>query len=1294
MNNFEDLIKAISDFSKGKCSYPSSALALLRSEGEIDFDALELPEANQDFASLSAEYRSIVAALKRCDRDSVVSILSGMLLLPELQANVVRLEVLVQLAIAHCKGTARPTPAQVAAWFNQMDDGSCGLIEDPSETVFIQNIHGPFGNLRIVNGPDVDSGPSVQLFIEALGSIPPSHALVEMRRSVLALLEVSELVIGRAGLDRNILGAIAPNAQIAKPEPASLKEIASLTNVSVIDLASAGISARDLAPFVMPDDIGPDIMHAQRGDSPAEARPLIMTKAGLCLALPSTIGLAIRQFVVAFCGMNGFLSSLEANLMLAYSRLLRSESLIGGPSEPPVVLTKKEGFYGHSLVLPVDVGRYVHLVFVADTFDMVDETGFIGRNEPPALAQFVEDEISNAWSNFSSTPNFRGGLSLVVVCHWGRPFGLVLPQGTLDWQVHHISAHDLIALSRLPKFEPIFLFRMVEALTKAHEQGFDIFNTQGLLNLYGHMENNKWHIIPHEQMTSTEVPIELPMSINVPIHMGLGPRVEALRSTDIHVARTANEKWTLVRRLNGLPERGSTNLSPVYCETVSLGHGGMNVVIEGDGFDFWCEVHAPLTMAREMQFRMCNMAIGWAIKVAQAILKRPEFALSGCYRWLLKMDDQIDPNTDVPTELDVSRPLVAATTIDSRTSEIRLTASYLRESLRKENIAEKALARALACQAAQSLLPDLTEEGITGLCDAVGSDDGARHLHGFDQKDVRDFIRQSLPEAGQKIEPLDDATARLGLGWRARNRTDGPAISGKAVCCDYLRALVTSIGTKLTERLKTLNRVQTLTALLTNHETLAAEAEQWRRTYRAVSALSADPEGVTVEVSEHISHVNASSLACRVAAEACLCVSPLEGGLPPSLLDIADLMTWASQMFHFGGYSDAMNAGIMVPEIRISPGGDVLMNHSFTAEVLDPWGMQFQDIRLTHAAKTYDENYAAPEDDEERPRGPVTADFEEAWADEFGFSVDDVVKFTDVFFSMAAEQGEAICFYESEELLILIKDKSGLNEAIVSSILAQFTLTSRSEWTVVPDGMLPAAWFPWQFGRQLSLISRPIIRLSEAPDAGWMIVPAMIVHSLSHYLNETHSGALDQKLFRKGGKLSSYLGTLNGKNGEAFNEKIAEVILELGGANGWKARANLTNGEIIGEKKDPAFGDVDVLAWNQAQERVLAIECKDLTMDRTPGEIAKRLKKYQGLGEGRDRDELKRHLDRLNRLAARKNAVESFVGFEFDHIEGILLTSQRGPLQLFRTISDLGVRGISVSELLELLNNPTRAVGG
>jgi hypothetical protein len=128
-----------------------------------------------------------------------------------------------------------------------------------------------------------------------------------------------------------------------------------------------------------------------------------------------------------------------------------------------------------------------------------------------------------------------------------------------------------------------------------------------------------------------------------------------------------------------------------------------------------------------------------------------------------------------------------------------------------------------------------------------------------------------------------------------------------------------------------------------------------------------------------------------------------------------------------------------------------------------------------------------------------------------------------------------------------------------------------------------------------------------------------------------------------------------------FNVKVALRMRELG----WQAKHEVRVTELLGRSLDRNYGDIDVLAWHPHSGRVLVMECKDLQLNRTLGEVAEQLADFRGVTrpDGK-RDPLKKHLDRLDVLTEHKLAISRSLKLTTDiQIEGHLVFKNPVPMR-------------------------------
>lgn len=87
-------------------------------------------------AGLAENNRALVRDLRSLDPQKAAATFGGLLTQPELQANCLRLEGLVHLAVRHAQGARKPNRDFVSRAFRVLGGGGLGILEDPSEDLF------------------------------------------------------------------------------------------------------------------------------------------------------------------------------------------------------------------------------------------------------------------------------------------------------------------------------------------------------------------------------------------------------------------------------------------------------------------------------------------------------------------------------------------------------------------------------------------------------------------------------------------------------------------------------------------------------------------------------------------------------------------------------------------------------------------------------------------------------------------------------------------------------------------------------------------------------------------------------------------------------------------------------------------------------------------------------------------------------------------------------------------------------------------------------------------------------
>jgi hypothetical protein len=229
----------------------------------------------------------------------------------------------------------------------------------------------------------------------------------------------------------------------------------------------------------------------------------------------------------------------------------------------------------------------------------------------------------------------------------------------------------------------------------------------------------------------------------------------------------------------------------------------------------------------------------------------------------------------------------------------------------------------------------------------------------------------------------------------------------------------------------------------------------------------------------------------------------------------------------------------------------------------------------------------------------------------------------------------------------------GVAHATAERFFARWSLPERSRWDETkPEGASSRDWYPWRYMRKLSLLARPIVRLTDGGIARAVVCPGLLQEAAGYLLSGIEAGWFPSE-FVDSDEMRVWLGTAAARRGHQFNEEVASRFREMG----FEARSSVNLTEL---GFDASLGDIDVLAWRAIDRRILVVECKHLRMARTVGEIARELERFRG-EEG---DELGRHLRRVAAAQGFPAELTRIVSFSAPaRVESMLVTNTRVPMQ-------------------------------
>jgi hypothetical protein len=1229
---------------------------------DLDFAATMANITLVPLRSIAAEHPPLFDRLRGYDPVRLAATIGGLLTVPELQSNCIRLEALVHLSLAMARGMRPSEVGFVSELFAALDDGVCGRCEDPAEDVFVTSVGTPRGNFRVLQGIWESAGFLLQRIINTVGEMPRGSGYDDLRENIYCLLRLSDAVCERAGLVRFQLGSDLREKALPESVTARLGEIGRLVRFSERELRDLGVSIDRLAVFAFLPDERENLLDEAIGHSSLERCPVLFRNDELCLALPTAVSCAIRRYVVERMVAAGMREALLRGLANEYASAFARVPLLGGGIGAPLFFQRTASSMTVAVMAKVELGRFLNFLFCVDTLEGFETAGLVGHNrDVDGLQHDLAALVDQACEAARKDEDFRDGIILVVGCGIGR--GIALSFERLerpDWRLEFISAADLYTLSWVRDFKPLSLWRLFEAEAKAQSLGITLLNVNGLLNMVAWARFLDGHLIPHSELPDDFVDGDSPALVMIDLNGLRRLRHDVATGWDPHVEQDPTGRWIWVRKDQPSALEEDREL-PLYAGEEKLAGGGPPAVYIATNRRWWAQIELPSETSGHIAYQRWKMMTTWLSRAAP-VLDHTFFGLPpGPILWRARFSGPLGNPDDTPVKMGYAEA-AAELSIFAEPGGHELTTiaapAFERAHFNDDNIAERVLVERLVEGIAILAGRELGGNEMARLVAAIVPDNRARHAHMFLTQAFRDCVQDTLPSSPLIIDDMDAATLRLGLGWRVRDKSCGSMVEGKTDCLAYLSALVKSIEEDLCKSLSVFDRLPTLRLLLQHHESAVLDRERWLRTAAAVLSLSHDKAKALEQIARHEFQLNTVFQPTRLLCEIAICECRLSGGRTPAQSDLSRLMAIMMMVQEYGGWSDAIRWDVMEPRLKIQPLGDVHARLGFLHQIVAPFARATADVRVAEAVESYSSNLMLPTDGRSVEE-VFEAEFLAAWRDEAGAALDDYLNFIDYVEWLGVKEHEGVLALPKRRLHNIIFEEGLLSKDTALAIVEFLTLCNRPKWRDLPLGYDDADRQPWRYRRRLSLLRKPLLQIDDADEPTIVVAPGILRDALTYMVGNYHRG--DFPLRQLKSAMRSWAGTLRDRRGQQFSRDVAERLKNLG----WKAEPEVKVTKLLRRGFEKDFGDVDVLAWSPVSGRILIIECKDVQYRKAYGEIAEQLADFRGekWPDGR-RDYLLRHLDRVEVISRHLSDLAKYVGMPVVHrVESHLIFRNPVPME-------------------------------
>jgi hypothetical protein len=1189
---------------------------------------------------------------------------AGLLTAPRLQANAVRLELLVHLAVMHCSGRKRPDFGDIERWLNHyLGQTHIAMLEDPVEDVFVTNISTPEGNYRVFEGLWESNDYFLQVILDTLRSSEMPDQGRALLRPAFALLRLSDCAAARLGLNRWHIEPSTPKGFVPVTPATRVNMRAGAVTFTKEDIEKLGVTREMVASFILREEDRRNLLGESTGHSSLERRPIVDFGDALVLALPNAVSPAIRRFVLSELRQMGYLRVFNDLLGTHQAHQVEKDGLwelkANTTSLPPPAPHGGPMPSLHAWLLKYDINKYLHVVLLHDRLDWIDEQGLSSFMEYPEPVRVGLDKYLNMVAEYChGLADYMEGMTLLVIGGLGRGLSVGFKNWPDKWRLSFIRVPDLLLLAREIDQPVKRYLKCLKQKEWAESEGVYFQNINGHFNFYCYWRRLNYQLVPRGLSVASG------SMISVGNDFVLTLRQELRSLVDHHVVPTASGKFAEVMRFGRDAYFKSMQSRPIYASLDHLRSGILAGTVETSRGATWLIIEPREVDERvgHLLYEMWSGFIGLFDRLVvetEALMPRLS---AGPIEIRLNFDEIKIPEDYVPVESgshDVDPETLIY--VDKGVAEVKFPPNFLVLFEQPENAGEKITLRAIARGLVS--LHQGTEGGVNDtfletLLSKVIGDAGMRVLHLFHTFLPIEYLLSRQENKVIFLAHEDFVFAKLKLSEGCTTVKPEAALNTKSECNDFLHKVVDKVWRHLRDTLQQFDRASVIRQALAVHEAVIRDRDHWRRTAQAVIALYASAEDVFAVAQKREQDRNHVALPARTILEMAICECPPVGARQLSRWDLEELLAKTALLLEAATDSDAIYSGLIEPRIQLHANGEYTIDRDFYRKVTDPFFANYFREEYEEAAAGYRKLYR-----KERPAGRIRADeifsagFINAFNAEFGLTADEAIDGLAELMDLAVECDSVVVETTLGILRTRLTGARGMSAEACQAFLKTFGLFHRPAWDQPPSGFMNKDVSPWRFSRRLSVTVRPVLVFGEQDGDTVVYGVGSFSQGFSYLLERTERGQLPLEFFTTR-EMKEYIGSVNDERGHAFAKSVADRFRK----EGWQARNEVQMTELGASSE---LGDIDVLAWKPSGE-VLLIECKRLQLARTVAEIAEICRRFRGEAK----DELDRHVRRVAWAMKHLSSLAPIVGFTPDvhRIDARLVTNTHVPMMYLTSL--------------------------
>ncbi len=1067
---------------------------------------------------------------------------------------------------------------------------SLAYAEDPADNLFAEEFTFYGGSYLVLPGIAEAAEFILANICKGIFLTPKPNLPEEFMARVFRLIRTSLMVLDNAtragGLHRGTAGHsnlgqdiyISPANKLQQLKAAVTFNKERLSSI----LAPKHLSAEDIQPLICaPGSV--DLSGYTLGSGPLLWTPFVQCGNELILAVPGMVTSAIRHTVLTWAVAEGFGEQL-ANCFHRAVWSSTTEALswtrneeMTHPTPPLGVPCVTDGYFS------LDTDKVLYCLLITDSLVRFAADEPFGVWTPDNLSNMIEKRLAEIERDaFHTSPSPNELFCVVLLQGLGGSGSFGFNKTQHNSIVLPATAADFRILSLLEGGDPFGLFNFVRAQDFANKRF--LIQSTSVLDTYSIYRQKKQSFY-----ISDDIP---PNFVMIPPGESHSLKVKLAHQRDFHAA-TSPEGGTI--EVTSLHDDASI---PIY---VPVRHREQPLLlVEGLPRAIWITTRHDDLRALRSQYAQFVGAIAYWIWQMSASLKRLLRKTPSKKPLIVRL--LIDPEQPwIGTASVAPESPTVKTQVDSEneTIDVVLGPGFVPLMQTADNRGERelmlkflgVLASCLMAVDAKSLTSDQVQHIIEataplGLKKMVMLVDVGTNPR-LDPRDLPHYsnIRPCLTD-----QVLDDVGEFLRIeknfqvGAIPEQNWNEVLKEVAAYCSRRLEALVASLSP---DRL--------LEFLVAHAESVCRENAYTRLTL-ATQIQCFGGTDIATRISKKMSDLAHSALASRFLVEY-VAASPPRGLRPISFDTYDELRALAHHLINYAMISDSILFGLEQHQVSVLPSGRLGMDGTSWRSAIESHSRTHALDQISIATDTFKRHWHVPKPD--ASPNDLMSKMDVATKIEFGQSLSNLLRVMGVAIRQGLASGNAVTSMPVSEFIDLVADELTCEKSEAATWIDFFSLSTRGGFWNPPQGYVRSDLYPWRYGRKISYYRRPFVRTEQNGQLEIMWGHRHVSDAQSYLIDQCFSG----RLRPTSDAMKSLAGELRHSQGEEFNDSVA------GWFSGQNALSVKPRVKRIGSnrKLQQHLGDIDVLVGDPKRRRILVVECKDLSLARTPFEMAHEL---------------------------------------------------------------------------------------